>query len=111
MAIVIETEAAEPCSLDECQAALDREGFDPDSPGSVRHAAQWLARLAANRHFLGDLAIGELGRDCRRRGGQGYSPQVMMLGEPRLRHKRRCCAPVARRRSSMVWRTTIISTF
>lgn len=83
MAFVIETEAAEPCSLDECQTALDREGFDPDSPGSVRHAAQWLARLAANRHFLGDLAIGELGRDCRRRGGQGYSPQVMMLGEPR----------------------------
>lgn len=83
MARLIQTASEPACTLEECQAALDRQGFDPGNPDSVQHAAQWLARLAANRTFLGDLAILEVQRDCRRAGGQGYSPQVMMLGEPR----------------------------
>lgn len=83
MARLIQTTCEPACTLEECQAALDRQGFDADNPHSVQHAAQWLARLAANRTFLGDLAIREVQRDCRRAGGQGYSPQVMMLGAPR----------------------------
>lgn len=83
MATTIATGPVEPCTLEECQAALDNAGFDPADPASVGHAAHWLARLAANRTFLGDLALSELDRGCRRAGGQGYSPQVMMLGKAR----------------------------
>ena len=43
----------------------------------------WLARLAANRSFLGQLALSDLSQACQRDGGQGYSPQVMMLGKAR----------------------------
>lgn len=83
MAIPIATHTADPCSLAQCLAALDESGFAPDDPASVAHAAHWLARLAANRTFLGELALTELRQGCRREGGQGYSPQVMMLGKPR----------------------------
>lgn len=83
MALPIPTEAVDPCHLEECLAALDASGFVPDDPQSVTHAAHWLARLAANRDFLGALALGELKHACRRTGGQGYSPQVMMLGAAR----------------------------
>lgn len=83
MAVAIATGAAERCTLDQCLAALDQAGFDPQDGGSLAHAAHWLARLAANRDFLGDIALAELRQGCRRPGGQGYSPQVMMLGLPR----------------------------
>jgi len=83
MAISIATGPVEPCTLEECQAALEESGFEPADPASVGHAARWLARLAANRTFLGDMALAELQRGCRRVGGQGYSPQVMMLGAAR----------------------------
>ena len=83
MAIPVATDSADPCSLEECLAALDEAGFAPDEPASVRRAANWLARLAANRAFLGQLALGELRRACQRNGGQGYSAQVMMLGKAR----------------------------
>lgn len=83
MAIPIATDPADPCSLEECLAAFDEAGFAPHDPASVAHAANWLARLAANRTFLGELALGELRQACQRDGGQGYSPQVMMLGRAR----------------------------
>lgn len=83
MAQAIETSAAPACTLEECQDALDREGFDPGDPLSVSNAANWLSRLAANRDFLGELALKELQREDQRPGGQGYTPQVMMLGAPR----------------------------
>jgi hypothetical protein len=83
MALTIPTGPQEPCTLDECIAALDRSGFDPQAPDSVAHAAKWLARLAANPDFLGEIALDQLKDGCRRSGGQGYSPQVIMLGAAR----------------------------
>lgn len=83
MALTLATAPAHACALDECLAALDESGFDPEDAGSVDHAAQWLARLAANPHFLGDIALAQLTSGCRRGGGQGYSPQVLMLGAAR----------------------------
>lgn len=83
MAMRIATGPVDPCTLDDCMEALDRSGFDPDDAGSVAHAAHWLARLAANRDFLANIAIAELRQGCRRPGGQGYTPQVIMLGEAR----------------------------
>lgn len=83
MALTIDTGPAEPCTLDQCLAAMDRTGFEPHDPRSVAHAAHWLARLAANRTFLGDLALERLEAGFVRAGGQGYSPQVLMLGDAR----------------------------
>lgn len=83
MALTLFTGPADPCTLDECLAGLDAAGFAPDDPQSVGHAAGWLARLAANRDFLGDIALEQLKQGCRRSGGQGYSPQVLMLDRPR----------------------------
>lgn len=83
MALPIATDNAVPCSLEECLAAFDEAGFEPEDPASVNHAANWLARLAANGTFLGQLALSGLSHACQRDGGQGYSPQVMMLGKAR----------------------------
>ncbi len=62
---------------------MDASGFAPDDPLSVAGAAHWLARLAANREFLGELALRDLKAGCARTGWQGYSPQVMLLGRAR----------------------------
>ncbi|MGQ3229400.1 MAG: transposase [Blastomonas fulva] len=83
MALTLHTDPAHPCTLEECLAALDHTGFEPDDPNSVAHAAHWLARLAANRAFLGDLALSRLQAAHVRQAGQGYTAQVMMLGAPR----------------------------
>lgn len=83
MALHIPTRPAEPCWLEECLSAFDAAGFDPDDARSVADAAQWLARLAANREFLGDIAMEQLKQGCRRGSGQGYTPQVIMLGAAR----------------------------
>ncbi len=83
MALLIRPESAAPCSLEECLAAFDEAGFAPEDAASVNHAANWLARLAANGTFLGQLALNDLRQACQRQGGQGYSPQVMMLGKAR----------------------------
>lgn len=88
MAVTIKTGCASggappACTLEECLAALDESGFEPGDSGSVAHAAQWLTRLAANRAFLGDMAIADLKNGCRRDGSQGYSAQVLMLGNAR----------------------------
>ena len=83
MALTLQTGVAAPCSLAECLAALDETGFDPADPASLERAAHWLARLGANRDFLGNIALEELKAGCDRPGGQGYCPQVMMLGKAR----------------------------
>lgn len=83
MALTLQTGQASPCTLDDCLAALDTSGFDPGKPESLDHAAHWLARLGANRGFLADMALEELKSGCHRTGGQGYSPQVIMLGAAR----------------------------
>lgn len=83
MALTVCTGPAEACSLEECLAALDSAGFEPDDPQSVAHAGHWLARLAANRGFLGDIALDRLRAGSIAHAGQGYTAQVMMLGEAR----------------------------
>lgn len=83
MALTLRTGPAEASTLEECLVALDEAGFEPQDSGSVAHAAGWLARLAANRAFLGDLALARLKAASGQAGGQGYTPQVLMLGEAR----------------------------
>lgn len=83
MALTLPTKAAAPCTLEECLAAFDVSGFDPGCAVSLENAAHWLTRLAANSDFLADIALEELRNGCHRGGGQGYSPQVTMLGAPR----------------------------
>lgn len=71
-----------PLTLDQCTARLDKTGFDPHDDGSLVHAAQVLAGLAANRTFLGDLLLDQIAGDGH---GQScaYGPQAIMLSEPR----------------------------
>lgn len=83
MAVTIPTDPVEPCTLDECLAMIDEAGFAPKDARSVAHAAGLLARLAANRGFLGDLALSRLKHASECTGGQGYTPQVLMLGTAR----------------------------
>ncbi|MDM7956755.1 transposase [Blastomonas sp.] len=83
MALTITTQPVEACTLEECLAAIDAAGFTPHDPRSVVHGAEWLARLAANRDFLGDLALARLQQSGGRPAGQGYTPQVLMLGTAR----------------------------
>ncbi|MBB3033210.1 transposase [Alteriqipengyuania lutimaris] len=69
-------------SLEQCVARLDATGFDPRDEDSLGHAAQALARLAANRTFLGDLLIAQIAGES---DGQAtaYGPQAIMLAGPR----------------------------
>jgi hypothetical protein len=63
--------------LAEAVEALEAIGFDPEEPGGWDDAAPILARLSANRRFVGDIAVAAL-----RDGGVGvhaYGPQVLML--------------------------------
>jgi hypothetical protein len=83
VALTIPTGEDVACTLEQCLAALDEAGFAPQEPSSVAQAAQWLARLAANPGFLGDLALAWLKDAPAPTGGQGYTPQVMMLGTAR----------------------------
>ena len=74
--------APAPLSLDECVARLDEEGFDPRDERSLANAAELLAGLAANRTFLGDILIGELGGASARQEATAYGPQAIMLRPP-----------------------------
>lgn len=68
------------CSLGECLAALDANGFDPLEEASLLHAAHWLRRLGSNRTFLAELLLAELARRHRDDDGpSAYGPQVVML--------------------------------
>jgi hypothetical protein len=59
---VIDSELAEcaACSLGDCLAALEANGFDPADEDSLIHGAGWLKRLGNNRAFLGDMLLAEL---------------------------------------------------
>ncbi len=73
---------AEPCTLGECLAALDRHGFDPFEEESLLHAAQWLRRLGHNRDFLAEIMLHELKERHREDESENsYSPQVIMLSD------------------------------
>ena len=68
------------CTLGDCVAALEQDGFDPLEEASLRHAALWLRRLGNNRDFLADLLLAEL-KDRHRADdtATAYGPQVIML--------------------------------
>jgi hypothetical protein len=68
------------CSLGDCLAALDAEGFDPREEESLLHAAGWLGRLNANRDFLAEAMLAEL-KDVTgsQEEASAYGAQVVML--------------------------------
>ena len=73
-------EAHDACSLGDCLAALEANGFDPAEEQSLLQGAAWLRRLGNNRAFLGDMLLGELAE--RHREGEiasSYGAQSIML--------------------------------
>jgi hypothetical protein len=61
-------------------AALNDDGFDPGDEDSFAAAGPLLKRLANNRTFLADIAVGELKDRCARQDIEsGYTSQVIML--------------------------------
>ncbi len=68
------------CSLGDCLAGLEAEGFDPQEEESVLHASRWLRRLGNDRHFLGDMMVEELKQGAAAaEEASSYGTQVMML--------------------------------
>ncbi|HEY0271452.1 MAG TPA: transposase [Sphingomonas sp.] len=65
-----------PMALDEAVAALEALRFDPEDAAAWDEAAPILARLSANREFLGDIAVAALREN---EGVHVYGPQVLML--------------------------------
>lgn len=68
------------CSLGECIAALEAQGFEPNEEESLVGAARWLRRLGNERDFLAELMLAELKH--RHRAGEAqtaYGAQVIML--------------------------------
>lgn len=67
-----------PLGLEAAVAMLEAMRFDPQAPGAWGEAAPILARLSADRGFLGAVAVEALaGR--RRDSSLRYGPQVLML--------------------------------
>jgi len=68
------------CGLEECVAALDDSGFNPNDEHSLLTAAGWLRRLGHNRDFLAEILVEELEHRHRREDkASAYGPQVVML--------------------------------
>jgi len=68
------------CSLGDCLAALDKEGFKPYEEESLQHAAKWLRRLGNDRSFLGDMMLKELKQGAKAaEEASSYGAQVAML--------------------------------
>lgn len=77
---VIDYEDSRLCTLGDCIAALEKQGFDPNEEESLLHAATWLRRLGNNREFLADIMLAELkNRHCDRDETAAYGAQVFML--------------------------------
>jgi hypothetical protein len=73
-------EHAGPCTLGDCIAALETNGFDPADEASLLHAARWLRRLGHHRDFLARMLLAELGQRHREDDPvTAYGPQVLML--------------------------------
>lgn len=72
-------------SLAEACDHLDSMSFDCNDEDSLSHAVLALKRLANNRHFLGDLLVGQLTSDGGRSTGfsAAYSPQAIVLSNQR----------------------------
>ncbi|WP_187695309.1 hypothetical protein [Qipengyuania marisflavi] len=77
---IIENRATDAITLAQAQEALASRAFNPADEDSLDHAAQLLARLAADRGFLGDLMVAQL-RDRHRDMAveSGYGPQAIVL--------------------------------
>ena len=68
------------CSLGDCIAALDAEGFHPYEEDSLLHGAKWLRRLGNDRSFLGDMMLDELKEGAAAaEEASAYGAQVVML--------------------------------
>ena len=68
------------CTLGDCLAALDSEGFHPYDEDSLMHGAKWLRRLGNDHSFLGDLMLEELKQGAAAaEEASAYGAQVMML--------------------------------
>jgi hypothetical protein len=77
---VIELADDTTCSLGECIAALDQEGFHPYDDDSLHHAAGWLRKLGNDRSFLGDMMLAELKEGVKAaEEASAYGAQVVML--------------------------------
>ena len=77
---VIELEDDAACTLGECIAALEAQGFEPDQEESLLGAARWLQRLGKNRDFLAELMLAELKQRHRaEEAPTAYGAQVIML--------------------------------
>jgi hypothetical protein len=77
---VVECNEAEPLELGDVIDALNQARFDPEDEESFAAAAPMLKGLAANRRFLGEIALAELKDRCSAQSlGNGYTPQVLML--------------------------------
>lgn len=75
---------AAPIDLDALVDHCESAAFDPRDRESLPAAAPMLRALAANRHFLADLAVAELKTRCAgQRRDNPYSAQVMLLRPPR----------------------------
>lgn len=68
------------CSLGDCVAALDAEGFHPYEEESLQHGVRWLRRLGNDRTFLGDMMLAELKQGAAAaEEASAYGAQVVML--------------------------------
>jgi len=68
------------CSLGECIAALDAEGFHPYQEDSLMHGTKWLRRLGNDKRFLGDMMLAELKQGAAAaEEASAYGAQVVML--------------------------------
>jgi hypothetical protein len=77
---IIDGPDATPLALGDVVAALNDPAFDPRDEDSFAAAGPLLRGLAANRHFLADIAVAELKDRCGRQSREnGYSSQVIIL--------------------------------
>lgn len=68
------------CTLGDCIAGLDANGFEPREEESLLHAAAWLRKLGNNRDFLADMLVDELKQGVKAaEEASDYGPQVIML--------------------------------
>ncbi|MEH3046699.1 transposase [Sphingomonas adhaesiva] len=84
--VIHDTDDGVAISLDELVDALDAAPWDARDEDAFAAMGVWLARLARNRTFLSDLAIGELERRFAGQQGNSYGAQVLMLRAPGARY-------------------------
>ncbi|GAB5349561.1 transposase [Alteriqipengyuania sp. 357] len=77
---LIDTSASTAITLEELVSRLDEGDFDPRDEECFASFGQSLRQLAENEHFLADLVVAELERNCTgQSSGNQYGPQVFML--------------------------------